>query len=59
MSVAWENRVSEVSESFDRIARRIEAEPWNRPGTDKTWVLNAMADQLRFRAEVGKSKRVR
>jgi len=62
VSVTRESRVSEasqVSESFDTIAKRIEAKPWNRPGTDKTWVLNAMADQLRFRAEVRKSKRVR
>ena len=47
-----------MSESLAEIAKRVEAQPWNRPGTDKTWVLNAMADQLRFRAEVRKSKRV-
>ena len=48
-----------MSDSLEEIAKRIEAKPWNRPGTDKTWVLNAMSDQLRFRKEVRKAKRVR
>ena len=48
-----------MSESLDEIAKRIAAQPWNRPGTDKTWVLNAMATHLRFRDEVRKAKRVR
>jgi hypothetical protein len=48
-----------MSESLADIAKRIEAQPWNRPGTDKTWVLNAMSTHLQFRNEVRKAKRVR
>lgn len=42
----------------EEIARKIEAQPWNRSGTDKTWVLNAMMKMLRFRDEVRRAKRV-
>jgi hypothetical protein len=48
-----------MSDSLTDLATRIEAKPWNRPGTDKTWVLNAMSAHLQFRAEVRKAKRVR
>ncbi|MEZ4282831.1 MAG: hypothetical protein R3F21_24800 [Myxococcota bacterium] len=34
------------------LARRIERQPWNRPGTDKTWVLNAMWNQIQFSREI-------
>jgi len=48
-----------MPDSLKEIAKRIEAQPWNRPGTDKTWVLNAMSTHLQFRNEVRKAKRVR
>ncbi len=47
-----------MSEELSEIARRIERQPWNRPGTDKTWVLHAMWTQHRFREEVRQAKRV-
>jgi len=40
------------------IARQISGAPWNRPGTDKTWVVNAMAQALKFQREVRQAKRV-
>ena len=47
-----------MTECLADIAKRIESQPWNRPGTDKTWVLNAMATHLQFRQEIRKAKRV-
>ena len=41
-----------MPESLADIAKRIEAKAWNRSGTDKTWVLNAMSAHLQFRKEV-------
>jgi len=48
-----------LPERLIEIAKLIESEPWNQPGTDKTWVLNAMSTQLRFQNEICQSKRVR
>lgn len=39
------------------LAERIERQPWNRPGTDKTWVLNALASQQRLLAEARAARR--
>jgi hypothetical protein len=50
---------SGMSERLTEIAKRIESQPWNRPGTDKTWVLNAMSTQRMFQKEVRQAKRVR
>jgi len=47
-----------VAEPLTDIARKISSAPWNRPGTDKTWVLNAMAQALKFKREVAQAKRV-
>lgn len=47
-----------MAESLSDIARKISSEPWNRPGTDKTWVVNAMAQALKFQREVRQAKRV-
>ena len=47
-----------MSERLIEIARRIESQPWNRPGTDKTWVLHALWTQQRFEQEVRRAKRV-
>ena len=43
---------------WTEIARRIQAKPWNRPGTDKTWVLNALSQHLLFSKEVQNARRV-
>jgi|GEM_PF-4942687 len=40
------------------IAQRIQDQPGNRPGTDKTWVLQAMWEHLLFQAEVHSAARV-
>ncbi len=40
------------------LARRIQGQPWNRPGSDKTWVLRALWEQQRFQVEVSKAERV-
>ena len=47
-----------MSEDLLEIAREIERQPWNRPGTDKTWVLCAMWTQRRFQDEVRRARRV-
>ncbi len=38
------------------IARQIQERPWNRPGTDKSWVLQAMWEQQRFQREIRKGQ---
>jgi hypothetical protein len=48
-----------MSESLLELARRIEGQPWNKRGADKTWVLNAMATLQRFQEEVRQAQRVR
>ena len=48
-----------MSRSLSEIAKRIEDQPWNRPGTDKTSVLNAMSTQRKFQGEVHRARRVR
>ena len=47
-----------MTDRLFELARRIQQRPWNANGTDKTWVLNAMHENLRFRREVGEAKRV-
>ena len=44
--------------SLSAIAKRIEAPPWNAPGTDKAWVLKAMYTQLKFQGGLRKARRV-
>jgi hypothetical protein len=46
------------AQRWTEIARRIQAEPWNRPGVDKTWVLNALSQHLLFSKEVQNARRV-
>ena len=41
-----------MRDRMTELARKIEGAPWNRPGTDKTWVLDAMWQRLRFEREV-------
>ncbi len=47
-----------MNESLVALAERIESQPWNRPGTDKTWVLRALSTYSRFREEVRQARRV-
>lgn len=47
-----------MAETLSEIARRISSASWNRPGSDKTWVLDAMAQALKFQREVRQAKRV-
>ena len=46
-----------MARSWTEIAQRIQEKPWNRPGTDKTWVLNALSQHLRFAQEVRNARR--
>jgi hypothetical protein len=46
-----------MTERLIELARRIQARPWNRPGTDKTWVLHAMWEQQAFRREIRDARR--
>ena len=47
-----------MTDRLIELARRIKRQPWNRPGTDKTWVLNAMWNHLLFQREIRQAKRV-
>ena len=44
--------------ALERIARRVAAQPHNRSGSDKTWVLRTMWSCLAFRHTVAKAERV-
>lgn len=46
-----------MRDSLIQLARRIQERPWNRPGTDKTWVVQAMWQQRRFAQEVRRATR--
>lgn len=47
-----------MTDRLIELARHIESQPWNRLGADKTWVLNAMWNQLQFEREIRQAKRV-
>ena len=47
-----------MSEAWVEFARRLQQEPWNRPGTDKTWVLQALWQHRLFSKEVRNAERV-
>jgi hypothetical protein len=47
-----------VRERLVQLARKLQERPWNRPGTDKTWVLQAMWQQRLFMREVRQATRV-
>jgi hypothetical protein len=47
-----------MSETLIQLARRLERQPWNRPGTDKTWVLQALWQHRLFAREVASAERV-
>lgn len=43
---------------LERLARWLQSQPWNRPGTDKSWVLRSAWAALQFRAAVRTAVRV-
>jgi hypothetical protein len=45
--------------TLERNARWLAERPGNRPGADKSWVLDAMWAALRFDAERARAERVR
>ena len=47
-----------MSEKLLQLARRLEQQPWNQPGADKTWVLQALSEHRRFTREVASAERV-
>ena len=47
-----------MSKTLIEYARRLQQESWNRPGTDKTWVLQALWQHRKFAAEVRSADRV-
>lgn len=46
-----------MTDRLTELARWIESQAWNRPGADKTWVLNAMWSHLQFEREIQRAKR--
>jgi hypothetical protein len=50
--------LASVREQLVQLARRLQERPWNRPGTDKTWGLQAMWQQRLFIREVRQATRV-
>ena len=47
-----------MTEELIRLARWLEAQPWNRPGGDKSWVLRSMWSALTFQWEIARAERV-
>ena len=43
---------------LERIARWLQAQPWNLPGADKTWVLKGAWAALQFQRAVMRAERV-
>lgn len=44
-----------ISPELAKLARRISRQPWNRPGTDKTFVFVALHQYLLYRKAVGRA----
>ena len=47
-----------MSDRLIAFARRLQEQSWNRPGTDKTWVLHALWQHRLFSREVRNAERV-
>jgi hypothetical protein len=56
-SALWNHEVDSMSQRLIELANRIQQQPWNRPGSDKTWVLHAMWTHLEFMDEVHRAGR--
>ncbi len=48
-----------MSDELVEIARWLERQPWNRPGSDKTWVFRGALTALRFWAALRPADSVR
>jgi len=48
-----------MEDHLTRLAERIERQPWNRPGSDKRWVLSALAEHQKWLRATKRAKRVR
>jgi hypothetical protein len=48
-----------MNDAIARLAQRISSSEWNRPGADKTWVVETMWEHIRFLGEVAKARRER
>ena len=47
-----------MSERLIAFARWLQQQSWNRPGTDKTWILQALWQHQIFSQEVRNAERV-
>lgn len=47
-----------VSDRLIELARRVQSQPWNASGADKTWVLDALRESQLFQREVRQARRV-
>jgi hypothetical protein len=47
-----------MSKTLSEFARRLQQKPWNQPGSDKTWVLEALWQHQLFSKEVRSAERV-
>jgi hypothetical protein len=50
---------TQTRERLRELANWLAGRPWNRSGTDKSWVLAAMSESLAFEAQVRQAKLVR
>jgi hypothetical protein len=48
-----------MADHLTKLAERIERRPWNRPGTDKTWVLAALSEHQKWLRAMKRAKRDR
>jgi hypothetical protein len=49
----------ELCAELREVAAWVASRPWNRPGTEKSWVLAAMTASLEFQKQVRQAERVR
>jgi hypothetical protein len=47
-----------VTDELIRLARWLEAQPWNQPGSEKSWVLRCHWSGFLFAREVRRAVRV-
>jgi hypothetical protein len=47
-----------VTDELLRLARWLEAQPWNRPGSEKSWVLATFWGGVLFARERRRAERV-
>jgi hypothetical protein len=47
-----------MSRALIEFARRLQGQPWNQTGVDKTWALLALSQHQRFSKKIGSAERV-